>query len=130
MTDNGKRILLVEDETMVRKTQALILNKYGYSVRDFASGREAISAIHFGKLQFDIAIVDIVMPELSGPEFVKLARPLLGDLPVLFFSAYKQQDLGNVLDDIPNAAFLSKPGSHVGLIDKIEQMIADHARPN
>ena len=128
MTGNGKRILLVEDENVVRTILARALDRHGYSVHAFESGREAISAIHFGKLQFDIVIIDIVMPELNGVEFIKLTRPLLGDLPVLFYSAYKQQDLGNILEDIPNAAYISKSVSHDTLIGKIDEMIANFPR--
>jgi two-component system, cell cycle sensor histidine kinase and response regulator CckA len=71
-------ILVVEDNSPVRKVLRLGLEKHGFHVLEASHPREAIeiSASHRGKL--DVLVTDVIMPEMHGPE---LARAILKDHP-------------------------------------------------
>jgi signal transduction histidine kinase len=92
----GERILVVDDEKIVRDLLAQMLREQGYDVRVAGSGREA--RVLDGP--WDLLLTDVVMPETDG---VKLSRQIEAR-HVLFISGYDQKALVEA-----NASFLQKP---------------------
>jgi len=92
----GERILVVDDEQIVRDLLAQILREQGYDVVAAASATEARSLDE----SWDVLVTDVVMPETDG---VSLAREI-DAAHVLFISGYDQQALVS-----SDAAFLQKP---------------------
>jgi len=60
----GKKILIVDDEEDIRTSIRMILEKQGYTISDAADGKIALEIID--KEDFDLVILDVMMPELSG----------------------------------------------------------------
>jgi len=85
MSGEGKesqaRILVIDDDEDFRFIITRTLEKEGYLVQAVGSGAEAIEALKSQK--FDLALVDIKMPEMGGRETVKEIRKLDPQLPVL-----------------------------------------------
>lgn len=79
-----KRILLVEDQPLVRKAVRGALEDAGFSVVEAGDGEEGLSAAR--RDSFDLAIVDIWMPRVDGIEFLKQVRAIHADLPVIVIS--------------------------------------------
>ncbi|MGZ8782556.1 MAG: response regulator [Gaiellaceae bacterium] len=101
-----ERILLVEDEEIVRTlVQAILLGK-GYDVLVAADGEEAIRLSRTEP--FDLLLTDMVMPKMSGKELAASLRRTRPGLPVVFMSGYAHDVAGN---DEANAAavFIQKP---------------------
>jgi signal transduction histidine kinase len=92
----GERILVVDDEKIVRDLLAQMLREQGYDVRVAGSGREARALDG----PWDLLLTDVVMPETDG---VKLSRQIEAR-HVLFISGYDQKALVEA-----NASFLQKP---------------------
>jgi CheY-like chemotaxis protein len=97
----GKKILIVDDEEVIRKFLKIHLTKLGYEVKEAADGEQAIEQLKKGN--FDLMICDILMPKKDGWEVVKEVKsnPRTKDIPVILLTAknedsdmFKGYDLG------------------------------------
>ncbi len=78
------RILLAEDEMLIRELAAEDLEEAGYEVVTTATGDEALALLE-GGTRFDVLFTDIRMPgQVDGLELARRARTLLPDLPVIY----------------------------------------------
>lgn len=114
----GGKILLVEDEDMVRIVAERALSRAGYDVTPCASGEEGLAAIAEGKTQFDMVVSDVVMPGMDGPAMVRAIRKQIPTMPVLFMSGYAEEQLRRDID-IPDMHFIAKPFSVAAIGDKV-----------
>ncbi len=73
LTGTG-RVLLVEDEEVVRNFAARALKRQGYKVLEAGSGVEALEVMEKNKGKIDIVVSDVVMPEMDGPTLLKELR--------------------------------------------------------
>ncbi len=105
----AETILLVEDEPRVRKLIAGVLTARGYTVVEATRGAEAIKLCKERKGKVDLAVVDVVMPEMSGPDLVKQLRPLCPGMRVLYISGYTDEAILHHGIQQSGAAFLQKP---------------------
>ncbi len=79
------RILLVEDEAPLRETLAARLKRDGFAVDAAADGEEGM---FLGReVPFDIAIIDLGLPKMSGMDLVKVLREAGQDFPILILTA-------------------------------------------
>jgi len=108
----GERILVVDDERVVRDLLAQMLRAQGYVVDVAASAREARAL----KGPWDLLITDVVMPEMDG---VKLSRRI-NAVQVLFISGYDQEALVQT-----DASFLQKPFSRDNLAHAVRTLLDD-----
>ena len=81
---NAARILVVEDELSMRRLLRLYLTKAGFTVEEAATGREGLAALLRGGV--DLAIVDVMLPEIDGFEVVRQARRS-SSVPVILLTA-------------------------------------------
>ena len=79
------RILLVEDEAPLRETLAARLKREGYAVDVAADGEEGL--IQGGEVPFDVAIIDLGLPKMSGMELIQKLRAQGAKYPVLVLTA-------------------------------------------
>lgn len=113
----GGKLLLVEDEDMVRIVAERALTRAGYEVTSCANGEEGLAAITEGG-EFDVVVSDVVMPGMDGPAMVRAIRAILPQMPVLFMSGYAEEQLRRDID-IPNMHFIAKPFSVASIGDKV-----------
>ncbi len=84
----GRRhVLVVEDDSPIRSMLADLLQDAGYAVAEAADGREALK--HLQERRADLIVLDLMLPRMSGWDFLKRSRQLLEDsnIPVLVLSA-------------------------------------------
>ncbi len=88
----GKKILIADDEEVIRKFLRIHLYSWGYEVREAVDGTEALEQL--GKDNFNLLITDIIMPNKDGWEVLKEVRknPKTKDMPVIILTA-KNEDL-------------------------------------
>ncbi len=119
----AETILVVEDEARVRKLMVDVLMSRGYTVLEATRGQEAvrISKKHKGKI--DLALVDVVMPEMSGPDLVRELLPSRPQMRVLYISGYTEEAI--VHHGIPESgnAFLQKPFVPDALALKVREVL-------
>lgn len=118
------RILFVEDEQIVRGIAAQLLRQRGYEVLEACDGEEALEIIEAENGKFDLLISDVIMPGLDGPSMLKKARPMLGDVPVMFISGYAESEFSDLLEEEKNISFLPKPLDIKTLAEKVKQQLA------
>jgi two-component system, cell cycle sensor histidine kinase and response regulator CckA len=114
-------ILLAEDEPLLRELGETILKQAGYSVitAGTSDSLRALIAKHEGKV--DLLLTDVVMPNISGPELVRIARERWSNLRVLFMSGYADDELQDLDRD---AGFIQKPFTPAELTAKIAEVLA------
>ncbi len=87
----GKKVLVADDEEVIRKFLSIHLVKCGYDVIEAVDGEEALEQL--GKEDFDLLICDIMMPNKDGWEVLKEVKtnPKTKDIPVIILTA-KNED--------------------------------------
>ena len=100
----GARILLVEDDPRVRAATVGALEDLDYQPTACSSGADAIVA--FDAATFDLVISDVIMPEMTGPELIKIIKDKRPDVAVLFVTGYVGDGEG---DDLVGYELLRKP---------------------
>lgn len=84
MCSMNARILVVDDEPSMRRLLRLYLTKAGFAVEEAATGRQGLVALRRGGV--DLAIVDVMLPEIDGFEVVRQARRST-PVPVIMLTA-------------------------------------------
>ena len=105
-TARGAHILVVDDDTDVRWIIAQDLQEMGCIVTEAESGRAALDILE-RNAPCDLMVTDLVMPELSGLDTLRLAHRNRPDLKVLFTSGYA--DLSRFGDNLRDHPLLRKP---------------------
>ncbi|MEE4203977.1 MAG: ATP-binding protein, partial [Halieaceae bacterium] len=82
------RVMLIEDEAMVRELGESMLEQLGLSVTSFADGWTALAEFSKHPDQFDIVLTDYEMPELTGLELLGHLRKIRDDIPVVLLTGY------------------------------------------
>jgi PAS domain S-box-containing protein len=103
------RILLVEDEALVRILATEYLENAGYRVEPAASVMAAMGKVRLMHGEIDAAIVDVGLPDRKGDVLVMELRALYPALPVVIASGYEEAQLRERFNGDNKTAFLNKP---------------------
>jgi signal transduction histidine kinase len=123
--EGAETILLVEDEARVRKLIYDVLTSRGYRVLEATRGEEAIRLCRRHAHEIDLCVVDVVMPEMSGPDLVRQLGSLEPRMRVLYISGYADEAIVHHGVLRTGAAFLQKPFSPDALVRKVRELL-DH----
>ncbi|WP_083567013.1 PAS domain-containing sensor histidine kinase [Hyphomicrobium sp. CS1GBMeth3] len=123
LTGSG-RVLLVEDEDVVRSFAARALKRQGYEVLEASTGVEALEVMERYEDSVDIVVSDVVMPEMDGPTLLKELRKRNPELKIIFVSGYPHEAFETSLDKDEQFAFLPKPFSLPQLAAKVKEQLA------
>lgn len=118
----GGKILIIEDDRAVRETTVRLLLRAGFKVAAAEDKAGALAALS-GPEKIELIVTDVIMPEHSGPELVRLLRQDRPDLVALYVSGYAGEALqehGLSQED----AFLQKPYMPGVLISRIRELLA------
>ena len=91
--EKGVRLLVVDDEPMVRTITARLLTLRGHTVTDVHGGIPALDALALG--DFDCVITDLSMPEMNGRELAAQIRKRHGDLPIVLLTGDTDPEVEN-----------------------------------
>ena len=117
-------ILLAEDDDALRALSERVLSSAGYRVLAARSGAHALEIARDHGGPIDLAISDVVMPGLSGPDFVRELKRSRPDVRVLFVSGYTDDEVMKRGVLAGETAFLQKPFAPEQLLDKIREVVA------
>lgn len=112
------KILVVDDEAVIREGLKRILHGDKYSVATCSSGHSAIELMQ--QREFDLIITDLKMPGMNGIEVLKAVKALQVDVPVIMITGYATVD--TAVDAMKNGAedYISKPFTAEQIIEKVE----------
>jgi two-component system cell cycle sensor histidine kinase/response regulator CckA len=120
-----KRLIVVDDEDMVREVARDLLVELGYDVEIATSGREAVEKIRSVQEPFDLALLDMVMPEMDGLETLLAIRSLQPELKVVLISGYDTDEKIQRALGLPKVEFLQKPYKINELATLVARLMAD-----
>jgi two-component system, cell cycle sensor histidine kinase and response regulator CckA len=122
LTGTG-RVLLVEDEDVVRNFAVRALSRQGYEVLEAGTGLEALEVMERENHRVDIVVSDVIMPEMDGPTLLKELRKTNPSLKFIFVSGYPDDAFKKSLDDNEEYAFLPKPFTLPQLAAKVKEQL-------
>lgn len=116
-------ILVVDDVGVVRKVAFRLLSDAGYRVFEAASAAEALEVLATARQPIDLAVVDVIMPDVSGVDLVRLIHEEWPAVRILFMSAHPAEILVREGLDHPGVFFLAKPFTRTELMEKVELVL-------
>ncbi len=124
------RVLIVDDDEMVRDTTAMVLERNGYKTTVAAGGSQGLQECK--SIPFDIIISDLFMPEMDGVEFIKTLKDQGIATPVITITGGARVAQANMSADALNAgAFmtLKKPFDKKQLLNALEKVLSGKTVP-
>jgi EAL domain-containing protein (putative c-di-GMP-specific phosphodiesterase class I) len=122
VTAGARRVLVIDDEPAVLRVLGLLLERHGFAVDTVASAREGLKLLD--REVFHVVLTDIIMPELSGVDFLRELRRHDLDVPVILMTAGPTLD--SALDAIEYGAqqYLLKPVEPESLVQSVGRAAA------
>ncbi|GLR83011.1 hybrid sensor histidine kinase/response regulator [Azospirillum oryzae] len=112
------RVLLVEDDALVRMANAAVLDEAGILVSEASSGEEALALLEADE-GIGVLVTDFAMPGMTGADLTRLIRRHRPGLPVLIVTGYAEKAVLQDLGREPGIRILSKPIPPAALISHI-----------
>lgn len=124
VSDNSdKRILLVDDEEIIRDMMREILLNAGYDLTTAKNGVEAFNLCETSGEKFDLIITDFDMPEMNGRELAEKIKSTCGSTGILFVSGYTDDEDFLKEISISEKHFIAKPFSPETLTAKVKEIL-------
>jgi len=115
------RVLVVDDEAVIRDALKRILEGERFSVETCVSGHSAIESLH--EREFDLIVTDLKMPGMNGIEVLKAVKTLQPEAPVIMITGYASVD--TAVEAMKNGAvdYIAKPFSPEQFLEKVERAL-------
>jgi DNA-binding response OmpR family regulator len=125
MPENGRCVLLVEDEALVAMVAVDALNELGFEVIEAASAAVALQLAATNKDRIGVALVDLGLPDLPGEELVGELRSLYPRLPIIVASGKGLGALDEKLQTLQDVTILPKPYNFEDLQLAVARVVGD-----
>jgi two-component system, cell cycle sensor histidine kinase and response regulator CckA len=126
----SERVLIVEDEDIVRRVTVRALERRGYAVLQARNGEEAILLMEGAHDPIDLLVTDVVMPGINGRDLAIRLTALQPGLPVLYMSGHTQDIIAEKGIVEPDIAFIEKSFTTDAFCRKVRDVLdSAHRRP-
>lgn len=115
------RVLLVDDDDLIRSTVPAMLESLGHEAEALAGGLQALQRLQSG-YDPDLVILDLSMPEMDGETALERIRLLRPDLPILLATGYQDERCARILARFPDVDTIMKPFTLLELRLKLAQL--------
>lgn len=112
------RILLVDDEELVRRSLEANLMREGFEMSSASSAEDALAILR--KWPCDLLLSDYLMEGMTGIELLKKAKELYPQIKVIIFSGQKEKDSAPEIVNFDENGFLCKPIDFEELLERID----------
>ncbi len=126
----NKRVLIVDDEEMLRELLAEQLVDVGYAVYEASNGVEAIETLKrltAEQTHIDAVVLDMNMPKMDGAQAFAEIRTLFPKMPILIATGYAEDDVVRQLQQTGTSGVLLKPYDADTLLDKLNALLNGRA---
>jgi CheY-like chemotaxis protein len=121
----SEHILLVDDESAIIKNGTELLERLGYCVSAFIDSQEALKAFKFQPMDYDLAIIDMTMPGMTGDVLARELLQIRSDLPVILCTGFSKKITQEKADQLGIKALLMKP-FRLSELSKMIRQFLDH----
>jgi DNA-binding response OmpR family regulator len=120
MTEDKKRILVVDDDTGILRTFKSILEKAGYTVDTVETGKEALEKIE--KQKYSLCLIDVKLPDMDGTEIL---RRMANDSETvkIIVTGFSSEEVGEKAADFGADDFLVKPVKAEELLSAVKERL-------
>ena len=123
VTTGAGTILVIEDEDVVIDVMRPMLERIGYRILLARTGKEAVEIVRTFDGDIDLAILDIVLPDMEGGQVYPLIMEARPDLKVIVSSGYSVDGPGQEILDAGAQDFIQKPFSLETLSEKLNKVL-------
>jgi len=124
-----RTILVVDDVGVVRKVAFHLLSEAGYRVFEASSAAEALEVLATARQPINLAILDVVLPEVNGVDLARIIRDEWPSTRILFMSAFPAEILVREGLEHPTVRFLAKPFTRDELLAKVVEALKSAPQP-
>ena len=121
------RVLVVDDDEAVRSFVSRALQEAGYEVVSASSSREGLRLLN-ARPRFDVFVLDMMMPGMTGDELARVLRARDPDAKILYFTGFSDRLFGDSTSLSANEPCLDKPVSLIGLCEAVSLLLFGHTR--
>jgi two-component system response regulator (stage 0 sporulation protein F) len=121
----AKKILLVDDQMGIRRLLGEVFTSEGYHVATAANGYEALELVE--KEAFNLALVDMKMPGMSGLELLRQLKQVQKDIAVIIMTAYGELKIVNEVLILGAYKYITKPFDIDELIEIVGTALQEEA---
>jgi len=121
--EGDEKILVVDDEEMVRTFCQISLSSYGYKVHTAENGQKALEILRQENGDFDLIILDMIMPIMGGFQTYQAIRKINPKIKILVSSGFSDSEKIDALREDPLVDVLFKPYKANELVQKIRTML-------
>jgi PAS domain S-box-containing protein len=115
-------VLLVDDESSLLMMESTLLKSIGFTTVTAANGREAVELYKLRGNEFDLVMLDLIMPEMGGIEAYHELRKINKTVPIIICSGYGAEAATDITSTDDKASFLHKPYNPVELCKLLKEM--------
>ncbi len=118
----GVRVLLIDDNDMVRRTIAELLRRSGLVVAEAESGAEGLAKL--AEAPLDLVVTDLQMPGMNGWELARASKARTPNLPVIILTGWGESPAGSEGGNCPADRIVAKPIERLQLLKIIAELVA------
>lgn len=122
MHDLKNQVLVVDDDQSICDIVSRMLERLGHKTKSVRSGQSAVDECQRG--HYDLVLLDVDMPRMSGKEVYTTLRKGAEDLPVVFMTGYRTEELASLLGGDAAVGFLAKPFPLAELRSTVDTMLS------
>ena len=115
----------MDDESLVLRLVAGVLTRHGYVVLSAESGEEALRITRDREGPIHLALLDVMMPGMKGPELFEELRRVYPGIAALFMSGYSPDRIAEYLPDMAKVHFISKPFRPRDLVHRVNGILGN-----
>lgn len=119
-----KHILYVDDDKEIILVQKQILERFGYEVSTYLNPVEALENFKMASDQYDIAVIDLLMPSLKGDLLAREIKRLNPVLPIILCTGYDAELAEKQVSDVNVEGFLIKPIAYDLMLNMLARLLA------
>jgi CheY-like chemotaxis protein len=117
------RVLVVDDEPVVRRVTQRLLERHGFTVLLANDGREAVHLLNANPDAADLVLMDLTMPGMGGEEAVIYLRSINFNRPILLMSGYDETEVAGFDRRMGIRGFLRKPFHAAQLVGAVRSAL-------
>ncbi len=122
--DAQKKILIVEDNVLIRELTTAVLKQAGYNIVVAKDGADAL--MHIGRDHVDLILLDVDLPYIDGHNLLKAVRESGNEVPAIFMSGLPGEEVELKAFEVGAADFIRKPVKNNVLLARVQKVLKEN----